>query len=93
MHHHIDTILKRLRQEAARYLDRDFVEQAGREIEHRWRNRRLTPVDVLHWSLLQICLGDAAVEHVALLANRGFIGAACCQARARLPLAFFQTVL
>lgn len=89
----IDTIPGRIRQDAARYLDRKFVEQAYREIGHRWRNRVLNPSDALHWFFLRISLGNTAVEYLALLANRVFTGAACCQDRALLPRAFFQTVL
>lgn len=93
MHHQMDTILKGLRQDLSRYLDREFVEQACREVGHPWRRRILTPFEILHWFLIQISLGNTAVEHVALLAKRCFTGAAYCQARTLLPLAFFQAVL
>jgi hypothetical protein len=93
MHHQMDTILKRLRQDPARFLDRESVEKACREVGHRWRRCALTPVEILHWFLIQITLGNTAVEHVALLGNRSFTGSAYCQARALLPLAFFQAVL
>ena len=93
MHHQMDTILKHLRQDPTRHLDRELVEQACREIGHRWRRCILTPVEILHWFLIQITLGNTAVEHISLLANRRFTGAAYCQARMLLPLAFFQAVL
>ena len=37
--------------------------------------------------------GNTALTHVSLLAGRAFTASAFCQARARLPLAVFQTVL
>lgn len=93
MHHQMDTILKHLRQDPTRHLDREFVGQACREIGHQWRRCILTPVEILHWFLIQITLGNTAVEHISLLANRRFTGSAYCQARTFLPLAFFQAVL
>ena len=38
-------------------------------------------------------LGNTALTHVSLLAGLAFTASAFCQARARLPLAVFQTVL
>jgi hypothetical protein len=53
----------------------------------------LTPAAIIHWFLVQVLHGNTALTHVSLLAGRAFTGSAFCQARARLPLAVFQTVL
>ncbi len=53
----------------------------------------LTPAAIIHWFLVQILHGNTALTHVSLVAGRAFTDSAFCQARARLPLAVFQTVL
>lgn len=93
MHHQIDTIVSTLKQDLPRFLDQESVEQACREVGHRWRKCVLTPVEILYWFLIQVLSGNTAVEHVALLGKRLFTGSAYCQARALLPLAVFQAVL
>ncbi len=93
MHHRIDTILERLRQDVARRLDPEAIRSACHDAGHHWRNRVLNPVAIVHWFVLQVLRGNAAVEHVSLLGDRRFTGSAYCQARARLPLAVLQTLL
>ena len=53
----------------------------------------MTPAAIIHWFLIQVLHGNTALTHVSLLAGRAFTASAFCQARARLPLAVFQTVL
>ena len=93
MHHRIDTILKRIRQDVALHLDFKAIDEACRSNGHRWRSCTLTPVVIVHWFVTQILLGNTAVEHISLLAKRQFTGEAYCLARAALPLSVFQTVL
>ena len=93
MHHRIDTILKRIRQDVALHLDPESINAACRANGYRWRQRILTPVVIIHWFVTQILLGNTSIEHISLLAKRRFTGEAYCLARAALPLAVFQTVL
>ncbi len=93
MHHRMDTILKRLRQDLALRLDPDSILGVGRSVGHVWRNSPLNPVVTLHWFLVQVLHGNTSLEHVSLLAGRLFTGVAYCQARARLPLSFSRGVL
>jgi hypothetical protein len=53
----------------------------------------LTPVAVIHWFIIQVLHGNTALEHISLLADRAFSGSAYCQARSKLPLRIYQTVL
>ena len=53
----------------------------------------LTPAAIIHWFLIQVLHGNTALTDVSLLAGLAFTASAFCQARARLPLAVFQTVL
>jgi hypothetical protein len=93
MHHRIDTILKRLRQDVAHHLQAESVLSACRANGHTWRKCTLNPVAVVHWFITQVLHGNTSIEHVANLAGRLFTGAAYCTARSVLPLAVFQSLL
>ncbi len=93
MHHRIDTILKRLRQDVAHRLDPESIRSACREAGHGWRDRVLDPVAVVHWFVTQVLHGNTSLEHVARLGGGLFTGPAYCMARALLPPAVFQIVL
>ncbi len=93
MHHRIDTILKRLRQDLAHRLEPESIQSVCRSVGHTWRKSLLNPLAILHWFVIQILHGNSSLQHVSLLAGRIFTGAAYCLARARLPLAVFRGVL
>lgn len=93
MHHRIDTILKRLRQDVAQRLDPQSIRSACREAGHTWRRCVLDPVAIVHWFVIQVLHGNTSLEHLARLGNGLFTGSAYCLARAALPLAVFQAVL
>lgn len=93
MHHRIDTILKRLRQDVAQRLDPESIHGACRRVGHCWRRRLLDPVAIVHWFVTQVLHGNTSLEHVARLGGGRFTGSAYCMARALLPLEVFQIVL
>jgi hypothetical protein len=93
MHHKMDTILARIRQDLASHLDPELILSVCRSVGHKWRNTTLNPVTIFHLFILQILHGNTSLEHVSLLAGRVFAGSAYCQARARLPLIFFREIL
>ena len=93
MHHRIDTILRRLRQDVARRLDPDSIRAACCKAGHSWRNRVLNPVAIVHWFVIQVLHGNTSLEHVARLGGDLFTGAAYGLARDLLPLPVFQAVL
>ena len=93
MHRRLDTTLRTLRQDLDLHLDQDAVERACRQVGHRWRPCLLTPFALIHWFLIQILLGNTAIEHITLMAGRAFTASAYCQARARLPLALLRALL
>src|SRR4051795_10271065 len=93
MHHRILAALRSLRQDLATRLDEAPVHDACRRVGHRWRDCLLTPVAILRWFVIQVLHGNTALAHVSLLAGRSFTDAALCQARARLPLSVYRTVL
>ena len=93
MHHSIDTILKRLRQDIAAHLSPESILSASRAAGHRWRKCILNPAAIVHWFVIQVLHGNTSLEHVARLGDGLFTSSAYCLARALLPLAVFQNVL
>jgi hypothetical protein len=61
-----------------------------RQLGYSWRRRTLTPVVTTYLFLRQILHGNPAVGAVQRLSGLDFTDSAYCQARARLPLAFFR---
>ena len=94
MHRRISTTLQTLRQDLAAQLGGDFIHAACRAAGHTWcQGCLLTPAAIIHWFLIQILHGNTALTHVSLLAGRAFSASTFCQARSRLPLVVFQTLL
>ncbi len=93
MDRRIDTALRRIRQGLSNLLDRSTVKRICRHVGHSRRVGVLCPYATLHWFLLQVLSGNAALEHIATLAKKAFTGSAYCQTRARLPPAVYQAIL
>jgi hypothetical protein len=90
----ISTILRRFTGEWALLLQPDAILTVCREIGYTtWRDRLLTPVTTTQLFLLQILHGNTACSHLPHLSGLRFSAAAYCQARARLPLRFFDLLL
>jgi hypothetical protein len=90
----ITTILQRFTGEWAMLLQPDAIHAVCREIGYTaWRNRLLTPVTTMQLFLWQILHGNTACSHLPHLSGLRFTAAAYCQARARLPLRFFDLLL
>jgi hypothetical protein len=90
----ITTILQRFTGEWAVLLEADAILTVCREIGYTaWRDRVLTPVTTIHLFLLQILHGNTACSHLPHLSGLRFSAAAYCQARAKLPLRFFDLLL
>jgi Transposase DDE domain len=93
VHHRIVSILRRLKQEPARELDRPAILDSCRQVKHLWRTCLLDPVTTLHLFLTQILHGNTAINHLPRLSGLEFTDSAYCQARAKLPLALFQSLV
>src|SRR4051794_1993694 len=93
MHHRIVSILRRFQKAPAQQLDRPEILDACRHVKHTWRTCLLDPVAIVHLFLCQVLHGNTAINHLVRLRGLDFTGSAYCQARSRLPLAFFQELL
>ncbi len=90
----ISTILRRFTGEWALLLQPEAILAVCREIGYTgWRDRVLTPVTTTQLFLLQILHSNTACSHLPHLSGLRFTAAAYCQARARLPLRFFDLLL
>jgi hypothetical protein len=90
----ITTILHRFTGEWATLLQADAILALCSEMGYTaWRDRVLTPVTTMQLFLLQILHGNTACRHLPHLSGLRFTAAAYCQARAKLPLRFFDLLL
>jgi hypothetical protein len=90
----ITAILQRFTGEWATLLQPDAILAVCSEVGYTgWRDRLLTPVTTIQLFLLQILHGNTACSHLPHLSGLQFTAAAYCQARAKLPLRFFDRLL
>src|SRR5918997_5930502 len=90
----VTAVLKRLKTEWATQLQPEAIIAACEEAGYTaWRDRVLTPVTTMQLFLLQILHGNTACSHLPHLSGMRFTAAAYCQARARLPVRFFDLLL
>jgi len=83
-------VLARLRQDIAAGLSREMIEEACRQVKHRWRQRVLDPATTIYLFLLQVLHGNTACRHVVHFGGWTFTDTAYCMARKRLPLAVYH---
>src|SRR5438270_1363970 len=86
-------VLARLRQDIAAAISTSTIEQACKQVGHKWRKRALDPATTIYLFLLQVLHGNTACTHVVHFGNWSFTDSAYCQARKRLPLAVFHWLL
>src|SRR5947199_5627900 len=88
----IPKALKQIKGSHTDFLPPQLIEQLCRQLHHRWRDRDLGPVITTHLFLQQVLNGNTAIAHLRHLSKLDFTDSAYCQARMRLPLAFFQNL-
>jgi len=91
----IDAALQRIKLDPLGAIRRESIEQACDEAGHEWRNRELDPTVTIALFIQQIAHGNAPCAEVCHLAGTGksFTASAYCQARRRLPLSVYQSVM
>ena len=97
----IASSLQRIKDNPLGILNRQLIERACKENGYDWRERTLDPATTIALFLQQVLDGNvpcSEVRHIAAGANSpspnaSFTPQAYCDARARLPLAVYQTLL
>src|SRR5688500_16221173 len=93
----------RIKRDALGALGRGVIERVCAELGHVWRDRELDPATTIALFVQQVLHGNAPCSEVRHLAggaaassfspSSSFTPQAYCAARARLPLAVYQTLL
>jgi hypothetical protein len=95
----IAAALSRIKRNPLGVLGRGLVERLCRELGHEWRQRELDPATTIALFIQQVAHGNCPCSEVRHLAGQGtgqsksFTASAYCQARARLPLSLYQSLL
>lgn len=85
--------LRQVREGLVGLLSRTAVEQVCKGLGYRWRERQLDPYTTLHLFIMQVLHQNTAMTHLPHLAGERFSASAYCQARQRLPVAFFGALV
>ena len=97
----IASALQRIKDNPLRILDSKLIEGVCHACQYSWRNRELDPATTIALCVQQVVRGNipcSEVRHVAGSLNlpgpaATFTTQAFCEARARLPLAVYQTLV
>jgi hypothetical protein len=85
--------LQRIKQDLHDHLSPRMIESACRRAGHRWRERKLGPVETIRLFVLQVLHCNTAIRHLRHLIKSPLNAAAYCRARMRLPLVVLQQLL
>src|SRR5262245_1722122 len=86
----IPTALQRIKGNTTEYLPQRLLYSLCRDLQISFRQRLLTPVVTAHLFLRQGLEGNKPIAELRRIAKFPFSESACCDARQRLPLVFFQ---
>jgi Transposase DDE domain len=86
----IPQALRRIKGNLSQHLPEALLRQTAADLGFPFRERTLTPVVTTYLFLQQVLQGNVAAGKLHHLSGLDFTDSAYCQARARLPLAFFQ---
>jgi Transposase DDE domain len=90
----IAAALDRIKLDPLGALGRDAVEEVCRELGYvGWRQRELDPATTLALFVQQVVHGNSPCTEVRHIAGKDFSASAWCQARSRLPLSVYQSML
>jgi len=85
--------VRQIKADIGQFLSPQLIHEVCAAVGHGWRQRVLDPVTTVQLFALQILHGNTACAHVPRLGAVDCTGEAFCQARQRLPLAVFKTLL
>jgi hypothetical protein len=85
--------LARIKEDVRGFVSDESIRDACRAAGHRWRERRLGPVETVHLFVLQVLHFNTAIRHLRHLSGHAVNAAAYCEARMRLPLDVLRSLL
>jgi len=90
----VASTLDRIKQDLRPFLPDRSIESACRQAGHRWRERKLGPVQTVHLFVLQVLCLNTAMTHLRHLSKAAAVKASGnCKARMRLPLNVLEALL
>lgn len=85
----ISQALERIKGDTTQVISTPLIHSLCRQLQLPVRNRLLTPLVTTHLFLRQILEGNTSVPELRRIAKLSFADSSYCDARQRLPLAFF----
>lgn len=85
--------LEQIKNNPLQMLGRSMIHRVCEELGHHWRNRELDPATTIGLFIQQVIQGNTPCSEVRHIAGKRFSASAWCQARSRLPLAVYQTLV
>lgn len=89
----VSSSLQRIKVRLPEILDRDLIKRICRECDYAWRERELDPATTIALFVQQVLHGNTPCSEVCHLGGASFTAQAYCDARARVPLSVYQTLL
>lgn len=89
----VASALERIKQDLDPFLPEASIRAACRQAGHRWRERKLGPVQTIHLFVLQVLCFNTAMTHLRHLSKAAVNASAYCKARRRLPLKVLEALL
>lgn len=89
----VSGVLARIKQDLHPFIPDESILSACRQAGHRWRQRKLGPVQTLHLFIVQVLCFNTAMTHLRHLGKTAVQAPAYCKARMRLPLKVLETLL
>jgi hypothetical protein len=93
MVHRLEQVVRQFKNNWTNQLNTEAVEKVCRDHQMTWNDTLLNPVMTIKVFFLQILHGNTAMTHLRHLTKLSFTASAYCQARMKIPLAVFQTLL
>jgi hypothetical protein len=89
----VASTLDRIKQDLRAFLPDSSIESACRQAGHRWRERKMGPVQTVHLFILQVLCFNTAMTHLRHLSKTAVKAPGYCKARMRLPLKALEALL
>src|SRR5438132_6774412 len=89
----VSSLLQRIKDDIRPFLPDSVILDACRDAKHRWRKRKLGPVQTLHLFVLQVLNFNTAMTALRHLSKAAVKAPAYCKARMRLPLKVLEALL
>jgi hypothetical protein len=89
----ISRTLARIKKDLQPFLPQEKILSACHAAGHRWRKRKLGPVETIHLFIVQVLCFNTAMTALRHVGDKAVKASAYCKARKRLPLRALQALL